>query len=192
MTELPPLRSAALALMQQNMAVQATQLVKNGPADAILSALDDREGKVGMSAQPGQIEAALSESIFSVNHKDVTKMKLDLIERTGEELGVDMHAYESAQDYAAAMRRVVKEILRKPNGEMALKAVERKLNLDDLGLSIKDVINAASDPDGDGGDKVEKALAEYYGIREDQPGEEGKAPLLVQTDEAGLYGLALA
>ena len=66
------------------------------------------------------------------------------------------------------------------------------LPLGGIPIGIKDVINAASDPDGDGGDKVEKALAEYYGIKEDKPGEEGKAPLLVQTDEAGLYGLALA
>lgn len=189
MTVLPPLRSAALVLMSQNLATQASQLAEHGPTDAILAAMTESEPKAGVSALPGQVEAALSESIFSVNHKGVTEMKFDLVKRTGEELGVNIDDYDSAQAYGAALQKVVRELRLQPSGEMALRAIERKLGLDDLGLSLDDAINAASDPNGEAGNKVEKALAAYYGIEEDGAANEEQAPFLVLTDEAGLYGL---
>lgn len=190
MTVLPPLRSAALALMQQNAAVKAADLAENGPADAILAALNDAAPASDASEQA---RSALSESIFSVNHKGVTEMKLDLIERTGKALGVEKEDYASAQEFAAAMRKVVREIRLQPGGELALRAIERDLGLDELGLSIDDVIDAASDVDGKAGDKVERALAEKYGL--DEEGGDEAAPLatlLVRTDEAGLYSVASA
>lgn len=193
MTVIPPLRSAALVLMQQNVAIKASELARHGPADAILAAMSENDGNATASgAGTGQASAALSESIFSVNHKSVTEMKLDLIERTGKALGVDIDDYTSTEDYAAAMRKVVREIRAKPGGDMALRAIERDLGLDKLGVTIDDVIAAASDPDGDAGGKLEKALAAEYGLDEGESDEAAPSVILVQTDDAGLYGVASA
>ncbi len=189
MTVLPPLRSAALVLLRESASVQADQLTKNGPVEAILAA--SRDNRAGVAASPTQAEASISESVFSVNHKSASELKLDLLERTGREFGLEMNSFDSPQEFGTALRRLVSKLRLEPNGEMALKAMERKLGLDELGLNIDDIVNAASDPDGDAGKRVEKALAEKYGLDEEaQEDMEAEAPLLIITDETGLYAVA--
>lgn len=189
MTVLPPLRSAALVLLRESAAVHAGEMAKNGPVEAILAA--SRDNRAGVAASPTQAEASISESVFSVNHKSASELKLDLLERTGREFGLEMDGFDSPQEFGTALRRLVSKLRLEPNGEMALKAVERKLGLDELGLNIDDIVNAASDPDGDAGKKVEKALAEKHGLDDKaEEGAEDETPLLVVTDATGLYAIA--
>jgi hypothetical protein len=104
---------------------------------------------------------AASQSLFDPSHLDVTKMKIDLMEKVGKAFGFDLDDFKDMRSMAAAIE-----------GELAfldpeaISAIERDLGLDELGVSLTDVLDAMKDPDGTGGDRLEAALLERLGVPE--------------------------
>lgn len=131
--------------------------------------------------------AAASESVFSVNHVDVTKMKLDLMEKVGEAFGIKMDDYDSQASYGSAIRRVVSEIKKQDDGSLVLAGIEKDLGLDKLGMSIDSMINAIIDPQGNDGEKLDAALKRQAG---EDGRTQGAASVLasITLDDTGIYG----
>ncbi|MGV8936043.1 MAG: hypothetical protein ACOH2J_02910 [Allorhizobium sp.] len=157
-------------------------------SDNLVAVANGVSGNIGVTKQPSQAQSKISESLFSVNHVSVNKMKLDLIERTGKALGVNADDFGSRDDFVDAMQKAVGK-LKMEGGAMALMGLEKELGLDKLGLSIEDVINSAKDPDRN--DKVTKALEKEAGITSEKLEEQDASmPLSLQPNEIGLYGPA--
>lgn len=139
---------------------------------------------VGTSAQPTKSQSKISESLFDVNNPSVTQMKLALIARTGQELGVDKDDYASMDDFVAAMKNVVTNIKGQKGWEQVVSKIERDLGLDKLGVSLDDVINSARDPEKD--DKVSEALKKQAGLTEEND-KDTSDTLLMQQEEDATY-----
>ena len=141
--------------------------------------------QTGASLQPERAATGLSASLFSVNHQSVTELKLDLIERTGKALGVDQDDFESQDDFVKAMQEAFGK-LKLEGGDMAVIKLEKELGLDELGISVEDVIRGAQDPEAN--DQVTKAL-EMQADKSENDGTRGPRSVFA-LDDIGLYGPA--
>lgn len=161
--------------------------------DKILEALhnDPPRKDTRSSELPMQVRAKAVEAMFSVNSLDVTALKVSLIERAGQELGVKQSDYASTREYGAALQQAFASLQRSPNAYLVIKEIEKKLGLDEIGISLEDLINAIADPDGKGNEKLNNALDIYvHGIvdRDCNGAASGdKTPATHPLDEIGIY-----
>ena len=163
MTSISSINSAALQIMRQYQPSSPSAGDGTSVGNNIVAAAN------GMGVHTADARAKVSESIFSVNHLDVTKMKLDLMEKVGKAFGIDRDEYDSQASYGFAIRHAVSQIKQQPDGFQILAKIEKDLGLDKLGLSIDEMVNAIIDPGGSDGDKLDAALKEQIG--EDKSGE---------------------
>lgn len=178
--------SAALAILQQINAATAVSPKQPSTASDLIAVASGQADKVAVSRQPTQAQSKVSEAFFGTDNKvNITKMKLDLIERTGKALGIEKDNFVSMDDFIAAMKDAFKKIKNDPG---AVHAIEKDLGLDKLGLSLEDVINSAMD--GESNDKVTRALERQLNQGKDKKDDsEAGQPLVVSSDQTGLYGL---
>ncbi|RKE86380.1 hypothetical protein [Rhizobium sp. AG855] len=181
MTTVTSSNSAALLILQQTRSAGAVEQDGAG-ADALVATANGLDGKIGSAAQPTQAQSKISESFFSVNHVNINKLKIDLIERAGKALGVDASDYGSREEFSSAMQKALGK-LKAEGGDMAVKSLEKELGLDKLGVSIQDVIDSAKDPDAN--DKLTKALEKQEG--EEQGDDNRSEPLSIVSDDNGTY-----
>ncbi|MES5098674.1 hypothetical protein ABUK73_10620 [Agrobacterium sp. BA1120] len=184
MTIISSQNSSALLILQKTNSPNGVEQEKPQPKDDLVGIASNSKTKIGRPDTSAEAETKISSAIYSVHHVNVNKLKLDLIDRTGKALGVDQKDYDTRTDFVNAMQRALGK-LRIEQGEAAVIALEKELGLDKLGVSIDDVINSASDPEGN--DKVTKALKKEAGIS-DEEGLEDITASLFQPDELGLYG----
>lgn len=161
--------------------------------DKILEALhtNPSPSRTRTGELPMQVRAKAVEAMFSVNSLDVTALKVSLIERAGQELGIKQSDYASTREYGAALQQAFASLQRSPNAYLVIKDIEKKLGLDEIGISLEDLINAIADPDGKGNEKLNNALEVYvHGIvGHDRFGAAsgGKPPAPNPLDEIGIY-----
>lgn len=185
MTTVSSVNSAALLILQQVSSASAPNQEKFS-SDKLVAVANGVSDKIGVTKQPGQSQAKISESMFSVNHVSINKMKLDLIDRTGKALGVNPDDYASRDEFVDAMQKAYGK-LKFEGGTGAVVALEKKLGLDKLGVSIEDVINSARDPGHN--DKLTKALEKAAGKTAGKfEQEDSSNALSLQPNEIGLYG----
>lgn len=177
-----PTQSIALLILRQSGAVDNASAEKRKDADLIVASANSIGGTVRSVKQPTRAASTISDSMFSVNHVNVTKLKLELIERTGKALGVVKEDYAAADEFASALRRAVSRF-KFLGGPTAVMALERELGLTRLGVTLDDVVNSAGDPDAN--DKLTKALEKQAGKIGDK--DQTSGALLLHTDEIGLY-----
>lgn len=180
--------SAALASLQQLNKVTTISKQLPSAADSLIAVATGQTNKVAVSKQPTQAQSKVSEAMFSMSKDSIAKQKLDLIERTGRALGVERSDYSSMDEFVAAMKKVYGEIKVQPGGMGALRALERQLGLDKLGLTIADVIESAQD--GGSNDKVTKAFERQAKKEKDEANGTGSDQAIqIDTAAANLYGL---
>ena len=170
------MNTAALLILQQTDTVENQ---KTRPADDLIAVANGKTPRIGVESQPTQAQSKISESLFSVNHDSVNKLKLDLIDRTAKALGVDKDDYSTREDFANAMQRALGRLTIE-GGDAALFALEKELGLDKLGISVSDVIASARDPEAN--DKVTKALEQQIGKVGDT-----ERPFAIGLHQFGLY-----
>jgi len=182
MTTISGVNSTALLILQQTSSAFEKEQTAS---DRLISVANGQAGKVGVEKQPSQAASKISESLFSVNHVSINKLKLDLIDNTGKALGVNPDDFVSRDDFVDAMEDALRQ-LRIQGGDLAIMGLEKELGLDKLGVSIDDVMNSARNPDSN--DKLTKALEKQAGKTDldDKTTEEGGVALIV-SDEIGLY-----
>jgi hypothetical protein len=183
MPSLSALNSAALLILLQP---RPSSTAGSAGADLVagIDGVSSPTGS-GFGSPLMQAQAKISESMFSVNSIDPTAMKVRLIERVGKEFGIDQDDYESLHSYGSAIKKAVDALkLKSPS---VLHEIEKKLGLDELGVSLDTLVNAIMDPTGNDGDKLDAALGKHL---RDFAKDKGKAAALtsIQPDEIGLYG----
>ena len=175
MSSIFPVNTTALLILQQSRPLARSS---DGSVDAGAS------GLVGAGSPLTQARAKISDAMFSVNSVDPTEMKVRLIERLGEEFGIKQSDYTSVAAYGWDIRRAVDELKAKPGSALVISAIEKRLGLDRLGVTLDDLVDATVDPKSDGGKKLDAALAKQAGELAKGRGFAGS----LQPDEIGIYG----
>ncbi|MCJ8510280.1 hypothetical protein MUU53_20550 [Rhizobium lemnae] len=173
-------RQTALLLLRQPLTPSSGTARTPESTDLTLTANGQTAGSATLEESK-----EVSDALFSVNSTNLTKSKLELIDRTAEALGVTRDDFSDNKDFVAAMRDSLLQLKLK-GGDQAILALERDLGLDELGIKITDIIDSASDPDRD--DKVTEALKRNLGII--SYSETGRG--LVAVDATGVYRIKSA
>lgn len=177
--------SAALLILQQANAAPAASEKDKTASDRLISAANGLPDRIGVDRQPSQAASKISESLFSVNHVSINKLKLDLIDKTGRALGVNPDDFTSRDEFVGAMKTALGR-LKMEGGQLAVLGLEKELGLDKLGVSIDDVMDSASDPGSN--DKLTKALEKQAGKTGlDEEDKDAKRIRRVVSDDIGLY-----
>ncbi|SFB18474.1 hypothetical protein SAMN03159496_02216 [Rhizobium sp. NFR07] len=189
MTFIAGTNSAALLILTQANSVNSPENEK-ARSDTLVAVANGVGGKVGASLQPGQAESKISEAMFSVNNVNINKLKLDLIDRAATALGFDESDYETRGQFVSAMRVELVKIAADEGGEQKIAAMEKKLGLDKLGVSLMDVVSSARNPEAN--DRVTQALEEREGVDKEKDEKKDErdddTPSSFQPDEMGIYG----
>lgn len=185
MTSISSTNEAALLILQQSVSPVNSTDAKKTDGDNLVAIAHGQPVKQtsGMSPQPTAAQSKISDALFSVNDRSVTQMKLDLIDRAGEALGVKKSDYASMDAFVAATKKAFSDLKSKPDGAQAIAKIERDLGLDKLGITLEDLINSADDPDKN--DKVTQALKKQLA-----EGAEGGS--MLKQDEIGRYQVVSA
>ncbi|QND63681.1 hypothetical protein HB777_07065 [Mesorhizobium loti] len=175
---IPPVNTTALLILQQSRTLA-------GPGDSGLADLGvSGHAGSGTGSPFTQARAKISDAMFSVTRIDPTAAKIKLIERLGEEFGIKLSDYASVASYGADLKRAVEALKAKPGSAQAIMAIEKKLGLDKLGISLDGLVDATIDPNGDGGKKLDAALKKQAGGTA-----KGEAIIgLPRLDDIGIYG----
>lgn len=182
-----PLKSAALLILDRVPTVSRDETPS--AANVILAAANGVAISTVSDAQ-SQAKAKISDALFE-SPIDIQQMKLNLMRRLGDELGINMDDFEGPREFGSAVREVIGKIKAMPNGATYLMALEKELGLDKLGVSLDDLVDAISSPDGEGGKTLDAALRAETGEDARDGAKEGAKALLhaIATDEMGLYGV---
>ncbi|RLQ88454.1 hypothetical protein [Notoacmeibacter ruber] len=176
---------SALALIRQGTEEPKPKLLDQ--TIGMIAAENGLDVETTVNELTNRAEMRISESIFSVNHIDINERKLKLFEEVGEALNVDQDDFDTVSAYASALRVEVAKILRDPMGEKIIREIEEELGLDELGVSLDEVISAIANPDGEADAKLTEALdKKYNGDRQSAK----DAIEHLQLNELGLYGPA--
>lgn len=124
----------------------------------------------------------VTEALFSVNTTDPTAMKVRLMERLGEQFGLKMEDFASQSSYGLAIRSFVDKL--KLEAPEKIKVIEKELGLDELGISLDNLVDAIIDPTGHASDALDAALRKDLGVDQDPP----VALKPFKQDEIGRYG----
>jgi hypothetical protein len=180
--------SAALQILQQASVRTPTKKDEEPPAGSVILAAANGVAIPGVGGAQSQAKAKISDA-FMDSPIDIQQLKFNLMRRLGEELGVKMDDFEDPRDYGSAIREVIGKIKASPTGAMYLAKLEKDLGLDKLGISIDDLVDAISSPDGEGGKKLDAALRAESGEEARKAAEHMETIMRgLKTDDAGLCG----
>lgn len=127
-------------------------------AGALVVPGNTRAATSGLSGPLRQAQSVISESLFSAGVVDVNQMKIHLMERLGKELGLSMDDFDSGAAFGKAVKQAISAIRMTENGDLRLREIGDKLELDKLGISLDTLVEAMVDPGGDADKKLEAAL----------------------------------
>src|SRR5690606_33681004 len=114
-----------------------------------------------------QAKTKIAESFFKPNAPSVTELKLHLMKRLGDELGIEFEDHETNASFGKAVKAAIDDIKRQPGGLAVLSSIEKKLGFDKLGFSLDTFVDALIDPEGSAGRRVDAALKDHLGITDD-------------------------
>lgn len=176
MSSPPALNNAALPILPQPRPAPPPRSV----AHVVVASPNRGAGPdgSGAGAPVTRAQPEISRSMFSVDSLNVTAMKVRLMERAGNEFGIDQGDYESVTSYGSAVGKAVEALKRQTPA--AIVEIERQLGLDQLGIALDMLVNAITDPHDS--DRLDAALETHLGKT---ASDEATS---LQPDEIGLYG----
>lgn len=127
--------------------------------------------------------------LFSIHNVTPTEVKVNLYQRAGEALGLDINSIDA--DFGAQVMQTFDDLKSQPDGAERLEEISRNLDLDELGLSLEQLARAIAEPNGEDVkllqaklqmwlDKVDEELRAQSEISR-----ETNSPVIL--DEAGIY-----
>jgi hypothetical protein len=188
MSTMPPLNSAALMILQQASVPPPSKKDETPSAGSVILAAANGVAIPSVSDAQSQAKAKISDA-FMDSGIDLQQLKFNLFRRVGQELGVNIDDFDDPREFGAAIRKVVQDLRQAPAGITFLTKLEKELGLDELHISIDDLVDAISSPDGEGGKKLDAALRGETGEDAKEAAKAIDAVLRgIKTDETGLYG----
>ncbi|PCI05258.1 MAG: hypothetical protein COB78_01175 [Hyphomicrobiales bacterium] len=181
---LPPVNSIAVQVLQQSR-IAPIAVDKNASSENnLISALNN--------VKTDEIDP--TEDFWDINKVTPTQMKLHIFEKVGEKFGLDQDDFNSFSRYAAAIAfRMEKMKEEDPAGAMIFfHEIEKELGLDELGISLEEVVEAMMEPGGKADQKLDAALkAKADEINGELLLEDGKDKIFgsLKIDSNGLYNV---
>lgn len=155
--------------------LQRSQIASPGPSrDTDIVAIMNGTRNVHEDGQP-----AASSSLFDRQALDVNEMKVNLIDRLGKALGVSRDDYDNQSSFGTALKAAIAKLRRDPGGATIIAAIEKRLGLDKLGISMDTLLNAVIDPGSEDARRLDGALRA-------QAGEMARDEAF-ELDEIGIY-----
>jgi hypothetical protein len=157
----------------------AIQAENSGTRPPVPTLSGDAQGVASVRVgTPEQTSPA--ESIFTTSMP--TRLKINLTERVGKAFGFELDDFPDA----GAMAREIDKIVAKMSpGEIM--AMEKKLGLDKLGVSLREVLDAMKEPGGDSDLKLDAALREEGGEILEEQEHSARGGSHARFDEIGRY-----
>lgn len=153
---LPTDRSAGLAatsLMQsmldssEERRVEQEEKAKGRQDDPVLKA------RMSMDETRARAKDKIETYLFDSSHVSVNELKVDLMERLGEALGLKQEDGESGFGWGRKLEAVLSTM-----DYASKRALEKEIGLDDLDISIDTLIAAVKNPYADDSEKLKAAL----------------------------------
>lgn len=187
MTSISSLNSAALLNLQQSKTLSVS------PSAAVPLSSDMVATTKGIVNKPERSESEATLDYWGVLSADVTGPKLSLIEQLGTEFGINQEDYDSISAYGEAIRLKVAGIKREPQGFQTIIEVEKNLRLNDLGITLDELIDVISNPQGSAEVKLDMALekvADEHVFEKENVPEPNSTIDSITVDENGIYSLS--
>lgn len=155
---------------------QAFGQAATGLLQSMLDQIEERrkeqeEKRVGKTANDPMVEARITaseearrsreniaEAFFNGGTKSITEQKIELMDQLGKKLGISRDDFRSSYGYGKAIEDAISAI--DPASAIQIKD---ELGLDDLGISLTELVAAIKNPYGDEDAKLEKALNKLAG-----------------------------
>lgn len=155
---------------------QAFGQAATGLLQSMLDQIEERrkeqeEKRVGKTANDPMVEARITaseearrsreniaEAFFNGGTKSITEQKIELMDQLGKKLGINRDDYRSSYGYGKAIEEAISAL--DPASAIDIKD---ELGLDDLGISLTELVAAIKNPYGDEDTKLENALNKLAG-----------------------------
>jgi hypothetical protein len=111
------------------------------------------EARVSASEDAKRAREKIASALFGTGNADPAELKMDLVERLANELGLDTDDARSSYKLGRALEEALKGMA--PND---VKALSEKIGFADLGISMDTLLNAIKNPYGDDNERLTEAL----------------------------------
>lgn len=116
------------------------------------------EARISSSTEAKRAQGRIAEALFGMNKVDINELKIQLMDKLGEKLGISRDDGMSSYAYGRAIEGALKSA-----GASGLDDLSKELGLDELDLSLTDLVAAIKNPWGEENDRLERALDRKHG-----------------------------
>lgn len=111
------------------------------------------EARLSASEDAKRAREKIATALFGTGNADPAALKMDLVERLADELGLDTDEARSSYKLGRALEEALKGMA--PND---VRALSEKIGFADLGISMDTLLNAIKNPYGDDNERLSEAL----------------------------------
>lgn len=134
------------------------------------------EARISAGTENRRAQGRIAEALFGMNKIDINELKIQLMDKVGEKLGISREDGMSSYAYGRAIEGALKSV-----GVSGLNDLSKELGLDELDISLTDLVAAIKNPWGEENDRLEKALDRKHGDGKTTTDE--RAKILQRLDE---------
>ncbi len=169
---------------QNSIALSLLRQMDESPSSHKLKNLD-RQSDTPLYSQNVHTTASNSqkltaEKLFSVLHQSPNEIKIKIMEKIGEKLGVDKTDFSNDGDYMRELKRAYKKLENRSDGAQIIASITEELGLDKLKISLSDATNSPR--------KLQEAIEASLGKTTNKEKENKAVAILpVNLDETDVY-----
>lgn len=116
------------------------------------------EAKIAASEEHKRARDKIAEALFGQGQVDINEMRMDLIEKLGEKLGIDVEEAKSSFGLGSAFQEAIKSL-----DYATQKQLSEDIGLDDLNITLEQFVLSVKNPYGDENDRLKEALESQAG-----------------------------
>ncbi|MGI2033039.1 hypothetical protein ACRQ1B_11680 [Rhizobium panacihumi] len=135
------------------------------------------KARISASSEAKHAQGRIAEALFGMNKIDINELKIQLMDKLGEKLGISREDGTSNYAYGRAIEDALKSI-----GTAGMGDLGKELGLDELDISLTELVNAIKSPWGEENERLEKALERQHG--DGRTTADQRAKILQRLDDA--------
>lgn len=120
------------------------------------------EAKMAASEEAKRARDKIATALFGTGQIDLNQMRLDMIEKLSEKLGIDMEEAKSSYSLGSAFEEAIKAL-----DPGMINKLEKQLGLDEMKITLTQFAAAVKNPYGDDNERLKNALEKKAGAGSD-------------------------
>lgn len=116
------------------------------------------EAKISASEEAKRAKEKIAQALFGQGQVDINEMRMALIEQLGEKLGIDVEEAKSSYGLGSAFEEALKSL-----GDSAKRQIAKDLALDELNITLDQLVASIKNPYGTDNDRLKDALERKAG-----------------------------